>query len=67
MVKKLGFDCCGEPNYAWIKDMTQKMGELEAISKAGWFKACKAKGETEARVVGSGTWALLHVRQTWRF
>ncbi len=105
LVKKLSFDCCGEPNYVWINDMTPKMvmhpiksqldgkdlndfedidhkkiyvefvkalkkdpqgawveykwpkmGEPDPTPKAGWVKACTAKGEKEAWVVGSGTW-----------
>lgn len=104
-IKKLRFDCCGEPDYVWINDMHPtmimhpikpqldntdltknadpagkflfvefvkavkakpagswveykwtKLGEADATPKKSWVRACKAKGEKEEWVVGSGTW-----------
>ena len=104
-IKKMRFDCCGEPNYVWINDLTPKMimhpvkpnldntdltgnkdpdgkplfvefvksvkakpagdwvsykwtkmGESDPTPKKSWVRGCKAKGEAEAWVVGSGTW-----------
>jgi signal transduction histidine kinase len=104
-IKKMRFDCCGEPNYVWINDLAPKMimhpikpqldgtdlsknadpkgkllfveftkavkikasgswveyqwtklGESDATPKKSWVRGCKAKGEKENWVVGSGTW-----------
>lgn len=104
-VKKLRFDCCGEPDYVWINDLSPKMimhpikpqldgtdlsenadpdgkklfvefaksvkskpsggwvdykwtklGEADPSPKRSWVRGCKAKGESENWVVGSGTW-----------
>jgi methyl-accepting chemotaxis protein len=45
-----------KPEGHWVEYKWTKLGEADATPKKSWIRNCKAKGQKDGWVVGSGTW-----------